>query len=79
MFFGTIQHQSQGVQVHVHGDLDQVGERDDKVKFVAAESKQKVATGVFQEVRLLHLLVNDSAHNSKTSVISAVRIHRLRR
>lgn len=39
MFVGTIQHQSQGVQVHVHGDLDQVGERDDKVKFVAAESK----------------------------------------
>ena len=40
---------------------------------------RKVATGVFQQVRLLHLLVNDSAQNSKITVISAVRIHRLRR
>jgi hypothetical protein len=76
-FVRTIQHQSQGVQLHGHGDLDQVGEHDDKVKLVAAESKQEVATGVFQQVQLLHLLVSDSAQNSKISVTSAVRIHGL--
>jgi hypothetical protein len=38
-FVRTIQHQSQGVQLHGHGDLDQVGEHDDKVKLVVAESK----------------------------------------
>ena len=58
-------------QVHVHGDLRHAGKRGDELKVVAAAAgTQKVATGVFQQVQLLHLLIDDSVQNSKISAIS---------
>ena len=70
---------SQGVQVHVHEDLDHwsANVMTKSNSSPQSESKQKVATGVFQQVRILHLLVDDSAQKIKISVISAVRIHGL--
>ena len=57
-------------QVHVHGDLRHAGKRGDELKVVAAAATQKVTAGVFQQVRLLHLLIDDSVQNSKISAIS---------
>jgi hypothetical protein len=57
-------------QVHVHGDLHHAGKRGDELKVVAAAATQKVTAGVFQQVQLLHLLIDDFVHNSKISAIS---------
>ena len=59
-------------QVHVHGGgyLHHAGKRGDELKVVAAAATQKVTAGVFQQVQLLHLLIDDYVQNSKISAIS---------